>query len=194
MAQQQRRFHWDKRKKQYVQLQPNEQVLAGKRVRTESGNHAKGEGKSSGLYRKWSKAHHTKILPVGLPEDEHAPNVKGLGDRWGASRDHPCVITLWAIIFCPRFTTVNNMQLVATLFAKPCTCARGCWVQMPGSYHSTTLYLQPIVHPLHIAQFDSLSLLSQVVSSLPVLLQIQERGSRVEESNETEKPGGRSCS
>ena len=81
MAQQSRRFHWDKRSKKYVQLQPNEQVLAGKRIRTESGSHAKGEGKSSGLYRKWAKAHHTKIQPVGLPEDDHAPKVHGLSDR-----------------------------------------------------------------------------------------------------------------
>ena len=39
MAGGQRRFHWDKRKRQYVQLQPDEGVMANKRVRssTESG-------------------------------------------------------------------------------------------------------------------------------------------------------------
>ena len=39
MASCQRRFHWDKRKRQYVQLQPDEGVRASKRVRssTESG-------------------------------------------------------------------------------------------------------------------------------------------------------------
>lgn len=81
MAQQQRRFHWDKRKRQYVQLQPNEKVLAGKRIRTESGSHAKAGGQSSGLYKKWSKAHHAKVMPVGLQEDDHAPRVHGLSDR-----------------------------------------------------------------------------------------------------------------
>lgn len=81
MAQQQRRFHWDKRKRQYVQLQPNERVFAGKRIKTESGGHTKGQAKSSGLYKKWSKAHHTKIMPVGVPEDDHAPHVQGLNNR-----------------------------------------------------------------------------------------------------------------
>ena len=64
-----------------MQLQPSEQVVAGRRIRNESGSRAKDGGKSSGLYKRWSRAHHAKVLPVGLPEDDHAPHVNGLGDR-----------------------------------------------------------------------------------------------------------------
>ena len=85
MAKQQRNYHWDKRKRRYVQLQPGEQVMAGKRMRTESGASVRGKGEASGLYKKWSKAHQTRIMPVGQQEDDKAPSVAGMEDRCIAS-------------------------------------------------------------------------------------------------------------
>ena len=77
----QRNYHWDKRKRRYVQLQPGEQVIAGKRLKTESGKSMRGKQEASGLYKKWSKAHQAKVMPVGQKEDDRAPNVAGMGDR-----------------------------------------------------------------------------------------------------------------
>ena len=81
MAQQSRQFHWDKRKRQYIQLQPGEKVKAGKRLKTESGASVAAKKGPSGLYKKWSKAHQTRIAPVGQMEDEKAGDGSGLADR-----------------------------------------------------------------------------------------------------------------
>ena len=84
MAQQSRQFHWDKRKRQYIQLQPGEKVKAGKRLKTESGASVAAKKGPSGLYKKWSKAHQTRIAPVGQMEDEKAGDGSGLADRSGS--------------------------------------------------------------------------------------------------------------
>ena len=84
MAQQSRQFHWDKRKRQYIQLQPGEKVKAGKRLKTESGASVAAKKGPSGLYKKWSKAHQTRIAPVGQMEDEKAGDSSGLADRSGS--------------------------------------------------------------------------------------------------------------
>ena len=81
LATHQRNYHWDKRKRRYIQLQPGEQVRAGKRLKTESGKSVLGKGEASGVYKKWSKAHQTRIMPVGQKEDEKFPYVPGIGDR-----------------------------------------------------------------------------------------------------------------
>lgn len=77
----QRNYHWDKRKRQYIQLQPGEQVVAGKRLKTESGKSVKGKTEASGLYKKWSRAHQARVMPVGQKEDEKSPYVPGIADR-----------------------------------------------------------------------------------------------------------------
>ena len=81
MVEQRRNFHWDKRKKQYVQLQPGEKLRAGKRMRTESGASVLSKNEPSGIYQKWSRAHQTKIAPTGQLEDAKAGNGAGLADR-----------------------------------------------------------------------------------------------------------------
>lgn len=83
MAQQSRQFHWDKRKRRYVQLQPGEQVKAGKRLKMESGGRAKKE--ATGLYKKWVRAHQTKVAPLGQLEDSKAASLgSGMADRYRA--------------------------------------------------------------------------------------------------------------
>lgn len=84
MAHQSRRFHWDKRKRQYVQLQPGETVRAGKRHKTEAGKHTKltaGSG-GRGLYAKWAKHNQSRIVAAGQMEDaKSVAAAKGLTDR-----------------------------------------------------------------------------------------------------------------
>ena len=53
-------------------------------MKTESGKSVLGKGEASGLYKKWSKAHQTRIMPVGQKEDEKVPYVPGIGDRYKA--------------------------------------------------------------------------------------------------------------
>ena len=71
MAVQQRRFHWDKRKRRYVQLQPDEKLQAGgKRVRSESGARSLGgDSGPSGLFQKWARATRRHIVAPGQVED-----------------------------------------------------------------------------------------------------------------------------
>lgn len=84
LSQQARQFHWDKRKRRYIQLQPGEQLKAGKRMK--GGNNGLTPAKKSkegvGLYKKWSRAHQTKVTPVGQLEDSKAGSISsGLADR-----------------------------------------------------------------------------------------------------------------
>lgn len=74
MNQQSKRYHWDKRKRQYVQLQPNEQVKAGRRMRTESGKstHLRDRDGGKGQYAKWAKQHQSRIAGAGQSEDPKA--------------------------------------------------------------------------------------------------------------------------
>eukprot|EP00884_Botryococcus_braunii_P015329 jgi/Botrbrau1/247/Bobra.0022s0221.1 len=74
IANQARNWHWDKRKKRYIMLQPGEKVAGGKRVRSESGAKAV-TGTSSGLYNKWMKSSQRK---VALPGDLELPSAGGL--------------------------------------------------------------------------------------------------------------------
>lgn len=80
MAQQARQYHWDKRKRRYIQLQPGEQLKAGKRTKAEVGAGAR-KG-PSGLYKKWSRAHQSRVAPVGQMEDSKASSLgSGVKDR-----------------------------------------------------------------------------------------------------------------
>ena len=81
LATHQRNYHWDKRKGEDIQLQSGEQVRAGKRLKTEVGKSVLGRDEASALYKKWSKAHQTRIVPVGQKEDGKTPYVPGIGDR-----------------------------------------------------------------------------------------------------------------
>lgn len=71
MAEQKRRYHWDKRAKKYVQLGANETVKGGKRVRTESGRNVEltSATQNRGLYQKWVKATHQRVAADGAHED-----------------------------------------------------------------------------------------------------------------------------
>lgn len=83
MASLQRRHHWDKRKRRYIQLQPQEAVKAGKRVKLESGAKAKGEEAPSGLYQKWAKAHKRRMTAPGEEESGAAAAYsKNLANRF----------------------------------------------------------------------------------------------------------------
>lgn len=95
LAAQQRRFHWDKRRRQYVQLQPNEHVQAGKRKRTESGKQrAKDGGKPTGIYNKWVRSSKLRVPAAGeLMEGAGGADTAHLADRY-ASGMHP-VFFVW---------------------------------------------------------------------------------------------------
>ncbi|CAL8470205.1 g9747 [Coccomyxa elongata] len=89
MAAQQRKFHWDKRKRRYIQLQPNEKVQAGKRKRTESGKLGQKGDAPSGLYKKWVRSSKLRVPATGeLPEtdvkysDSLAERFKKGGRGW----------------------------------------------------------------------------------------------------------------
>ena len=85
LAAQQRQFHWDKRRRQYVQLQPGEQVQAGKRKRTESGKlgaKKKGDGASGGIYKKWVRSSKLRVPAAGeLMEGSGGADASGLAER-----------------------------------------------------------------------------------------------------------------
>ena len=81
LASQQRRFHWDKRKRAYVQLQSGEQVKAGKRMRVESGALVAGKAQPSGMYQRWSRATQLRVAAPGDLEDPSAKPHANLADR-----------------------------------------------------------------------------------------------------------------
>ncbi|GAX82476.1 hypothetical protein CEUSTIGMA_g9903.t1 [Chlamydomonas eustigma] len=88
MADQSRKYHWDKRHKRYVQLGANETVKGGKRMKNESGksiDFSKGT-KTKGLYQKWVKATHQKIATSGAHEDTGLD--KSLSNRFHPSMRH----------------------------------------------------------------------------------------------------------
>ena len=88
MASQQRRFHWDKRKRQYVQLQPGEKLKAGKRMRVESGALVAGKAQPSGMYERWSRATQLRVAAPGDIEDPAAKQPTNLADRCAATLRH----------------------------------------------------------------------------------------------------------
>lgn len=82
MVMQKRRFHFDKRKRRYVQLQPDEKVQAGKRKRTESGKTPKSSAdESTGVYKKWMRKSKLRVPAVGELADNKAPEAKDLALR-----------------------------------------------------------------------------------------------------------------
>lgn len=79
----QKRHHWDKRKRRYIQLQPKEEVKAGKRLKTESGAKATGPDAPSGLYQKWVKTNKRRVAHAGEEENGAAAAYsKNLANRW----------------------------------------------------------------------------------------------------------------
>ncbi|KAK9865158.1 hypothetical protein WJX84_010261 [Apatococcus fuscideae] len=88
MLEQRRRFHWDKKKKAYVQLQPGEDLdVAGRRGRSESGakqqlGKKKKEG-STGSFQRWAKANRVRLPAAGEHEGAAGfANNKHLKDRF----------------------------------------------------------------------------------------------------------------
>ncbi|GAB4823750.1 hypothetical protein N2152v2_010796 [Parachlorella kessleri] len=80
MKRQKAQFHWDKRSKKYVKLQPNEVVKAGKRVRTESGGKGR-DAAPGGLYKKWAKQNRMRVAATGQAEDR-AALAANMADRF----------------------------------------------------------------------------------------------------------------
>ena len=86
MASQQRRFHWDSRKRRYIQMQPGEEVKAGKR-RAKDGSAAKQH--ETGLYKKWMK--HSKMRMPTAGEDTESARPVDLAHRCApAAAIMPC--------------------------------------------------------------------------------------------------------
>lgn len=82
LANQARNWHWDKRKKRYIMLQPGETVTAGKRGRSESGVKSKRDAASTGLYRKWMKSSQQKVAAPGdLEEPSSSAQAPDLSKR-----------------------------------------------------------------------------------------------------------------
>ena len=86
---QRKRYHWDKRKKAYVQLQPGEDVdVAGRRPRSESGAKEKSgkqkkEKGSTGSFQRWAKANRVKLPAAGQHEGTAGfADSKHLKDRY----------------------------------------------------------------------------------------------------------------
>ena len=96
LASQQRRFHWDKRKRAYVQLQSGEQVKAGKRMRVESGALVAGKAQPSGMYQRWSRATQLRVAAPGDLEDPAAKPHANLADRCAClGTDLGCLGCIW---------------------------------------------------------------------------------------------------
>ena len=70
MASQQRRYHWDARKRKYIQMQPDEEVKAGKR-RVRDGSKQKQQ--ETGLYKKWVKHSKMQMPRTGEALDSTGP-------------------------------------------------------------------------------------------------------------------------
>lgn len=69
MRAQQRQYHWDKRKKRYVQIQGAEMSKGTKRIRTESGKSMEMEKMEKGLYKKWVKYNKQRVATRGEEDD-----------------------------------------------------------------------------------------------------------------------------
>ena len=75
ISQQRRVRIWDKKKRNYVQVNANEvdRIRGGKRIKTESGAKAKKDEKAVGeLYKKWQQRTHKSITATGSQEDPAA--------------------------------------------------------------------------------------------------------------------------
>ena len=102
LASQQKRHHWDKRKRRYIQLQPNEEVKAGKRLRTESGARAQPEDAPSGLYQKWAKANKRHVVHGSQEGSSAAAYSKDLSNMFTVVMSPElCLTPCQYGIFCP---------------------------------------------------------------------------------------------
>ncbi|KAJ9529743.1 hypothetical protein QJQ45_014516 [Haematococcus lacustris] len=93
MAAQQRRWHWDKRKKKYVRVAGSEATAgqAARRVKNESGKTAvKGvDGRNKGIYQKWVKSQHRRVAASGSLEAEGSGvRAQQLATRFDRSQRH----------------------------------------------------------------------------------------------------------
>ncbi|KAK9809034.1 hypothetical protein WJX72_008211 [[Myrmecia] bisecta] len=75
-------FHWDKRHKKYVQLQPGEALVNGKRKRVESGRSLKMKDGPQGIYKRWAKANKAQIASAGGDDDDSHFANGTLADRF----------------------------------------------------------------------------------------------------------------
>jgi hypothetical protein len=69
-------YHWDKKKKKYIRLQPGEVLTGSGKVKSESGAKVNA-GQQKGLYKKWQARTHMKVATAG-DEGEDRPQ----GDGW----------------------------------------------------------------------------------------------------------------
>ena len=98
----QKRHHWDKKKRRYIQLQPKEEIKAGKRLKTESGAKTTGDDAPSGLYQKWAKANKKRVTHAGEEESgASAAYSKNLANR--------CLAAL-AAVWCNVFSRTHQKQ------------------------------------------------------------------------------------
>ena len=98
----QKRHHWDKKKRRYIQLQPKEEIKAGKRLKTESGAKTTGDDAPSGLYQKWAKANKKRVTHAGEEESgASAAYSKNLANR--------CLASL-AAVWCNVLSRTHQKQ------------------------------------------------------------------------------------
>ena len=78
---QQRRVRiWDKKKRNYVQVNASEVGASGKRIKTESGAVVKKDAKAAGeVYKKWQLRTHRSISATGSQEDPLSNGGRGKG-------------------------------------------------------------------------------------------------------------------
>ena len=117
MLEQRKRYHWDKRKKAYVQLQPGEDLdVAGRRGKSESGakQHAgkKKEKGSTGSFQRWAKANRVKLPAAGeyegaagFADNKHLKDRSVKLNEWSQSEAAdwmflPCIAFVWQASIC----------------------------------------------------------------------------------------------
>lgn len=70
-------YHWDRKKKKYIRLQPGEVLTGSGKVKSESGARVNA-GQQKGLYKKWQARTHMKVATAG-DEGEDRPAGEALG-------------------------------------------------------------------------------------------------------------------
>lgn len=88
MKSQQRQWHWDARKKRYVQQTGSDATARGrhKKIKTESGKTVEAGKGGKGLYQKWVK--HNKVSIAAAGTMESGPNADDLAGRFKPSQRH----------------------------------------------------------------------------------------------------------
>ncbi|GLC45028.1 hypothetical protein PLESTB_001460900 [Pleodorina starrii] len=88
MSDSKRRYHWDKRSKKYVLRSSEDTQRKGRKLRNEAGKVVQvKEGERGELYRKWSKAHHKRVVAAGDEEDVERGGG-GLAGRFDRKNRH----------------------------------------------------------------------------------------------------------